>query len=650
MNAKLKTLDKLGLPPMKVSKQKATIDTTKTNFSKLLKWQEYWNSLYQVRKDRERSRNYLLGNQWSDRVVVNGVTMTEEQYIKKQGRVPLTNNQIAQTVKSVIGQFRNNPAETIILARAREKQSVAEMLQNAVEACKTNGKVITLDAAAFREFMISGVVVSRTGYKYIKEKNISDAYVNNCHINRMWFNTDIEDPRGDDIRYIGQFVDAPISNIIATFAVNEADEEIIKKWYEPHYIKESVSNHLTSDKYDTMDFFSSPDNDTVRLYEGWELTGEWRMRIHDPLYATYETKKETNELKKRLEKENLDRITMYTEQGVPLENIPLIKYNRVYEEFWYYYFMTPGGNILKEGETPFTHESHPFTFIAHPLIDGVIKGFVADLIDQQRYINRTIILIDFMISSSAKGVLLVPEDAIPVGMDIEDIAEEWTKFNGVIKIRLKPGAALPQQISANNTNVGVFDLLNMQLGLFEKISGVSGAMQGQKASAGTPAARYIAETQNSLVNLVDLFKTFMEYIETRDYKLLKTITQFYDTERYINVNGTSYSEEAKTYSPMIARSVDVDMKVIEGTSTPIFRQMQDEFLFKLFEAQAIDAELLLQNSSIPMADKLLDQIQKKRAAMQSGQMGGDIPPEMMQMIQQGQDPNTANMMNKALMQ
>lgn len=651
MAQKLRTLDTLGLGKVKHRKSELspTIDEKrKTGFDKLLKYQQYWSELYQLRKERQRSRNYLLGNQWGDTVVVNGQSMTEEAYIKSQGRIPLTNNQILQTVNAVIGQFRNNTPETVVLARAREKQSVAEMLQNAIEACKTNGKSEAVDSAQFREFMVSGAAIGRIGYKYIKEKNRSDAYFSNCHINRMFFNTDIEDPRLDDLRVIGQFVDTSIDNIIATFAQNEADEEVIRKWYEPHWIKEVVSNHLTTSKFDSMDFFHSPENDTVRLFEAWELLGEWRVRIHDPLNATYETKKETKELYARLEKENNDRMMMYTEQGVPLENIPLIDYKRVYEEFWYFYFITPGGNIISEGESPYRHESHPFVMHLHPLIDGVVKGYVSGLIDQQRYINRTIILIDFMISASAKGVLLVPEDAIPAGMDISDFADEWTKFNGVIKIKAKAGTPMPEQIAANNTNIGVFDLLNLQMGLFEKISGVSGAIQGQRPSSGTPASRYAMEAQNSAINLVDLFKTFIEFLESRDQKLLKTIVQFYDTERYIAINGTSYSDEAKTYNPELARSIDCDMKVIEGTSTPVFRQMQDEFLFKLFESQAIDAKMLLQNSSIPMADKLLDQIEKRESAMQGGAMPGQMPPEVMQAIQSGQNPQATKMVQNAL--
>lgn len=64
-------------------------------------------------------------------------------------------------------------------------------------------------------------------------------------------------------------------------------------------------------------------------------------------------------------------------------------------------------------------------------------------------------------------------------MTIEDVAEEWTRYNGIILFKPKPGAPLPQQIAVNSTNVGAYELLNLQMRLLEDISGVHGAMQGK---------------------------------------------------------------------------------------------------------------------------------------------------------------------------
>lgn len=52
---------------------------------------------------------------------------------------------------------------------------------------------------------------------------------------------------------------------------------------------------------------------------------------------------------------------------------------------WYYNYLTPFGDILREGETPYDHKSNPYVFKAYPFIDGEVHSFVGDVIDQQRY-------------------------------------------------------------------------------------------------------------------------------------------------------------------------------------------------------------------------------------------------------------------------
>lgn len=41
------------------------------------------------RKDRERNKRYTYGKQWDDMICVNGEAMSEEEYIERQGSVPL---------------------------------------------------------------------------------------------------------------------------------------------------------------------------------------------------------------------------------------------------------------------------------------------------------------------------------------------------------------------------------------------------------------------------------------------------------------------------------------------------------------------------------------------------------------------------------
>lgn len=49
--------------------------------------------------------------------------------------------------------------------------------------------------------------------------------------------------------------------------------------------------------------------------------------------------------------------------------------------------------------------------------------------------------------ASAKGVLMMPEDSLPDGVSIDDIAESWTEFNGVIVYKPSKSGKIPEQVA-----------------------------------------------------------------------------------------------------------------------------------------------------------------------------------------------------------
>jgi hypothetical protein len=241
-------------------------------------------------------------------------------------------------------------------------------------------------------------------------------------------------------------------------------------------------------------------------------------------------------------------------------------------------------------------------------------------------------LMDFIIGSSAKGVLLVPEEAIPDDMNIDDFAEEWTKHNGVIKIKTKQGVSMPKEITSNASIPGVNDLLSIQLQFMNEISGVSPSMQGQRAPSGTPSSLYAQETQNSTLNTKDYFEAFNAFTRERNWKALKTIIQFYDEERKIALAGNNYSEEAMTYNPDKAKSAEVDVVMSQSADSPVYRGIIEDSLQQFVTAGLLPFELYLKNSTLPYSDKLLTDLdQMKKGMIENGQ----VPPELMNQIGQG---------------
>jgi hypothetical protein len=240
---------------------------------------------------------------------------------------------------------------------------------------------------------------------------------------------------------------------------------------------------------------------------------------------------------------------------------------------------------------------------------------------------------DWIMRASSKGVLLVPEESIG-SMDIEEIADEWSRFNGVIAIKTKNGVPMPQQVANNATNIGITELLQLQLKMFEDISGVNGALQGKMGYSGTSGTLYAQQTQNATMSLLDMLETFSDFVRDAAYKDVKNIQQYYDDRRYFNIAGRNAQ---LVDDPEKIRDVEYDISIVENTSTPAYRQIQNDYLMQFWAAGQITLEQLLENGNFPFSDQLIQSIQAQQEQMAQAQQAQAMSPELMQQVQQGAD-------------
>ena len=276
----------------------------------------------------------------------------------------------------------------------------------------------------------------------------------------------------------------------------------------------------------------------------------------------------------------------------------------------------------------------------YPLVQGRLGNFVEQFIDQQRAINRTATLIDFIRSTSSKGVLVVDDDAFE-SMSREEVIDEYVRYNGVLFVKLKPGQSIDGVVRQYNSGAAVagdFELLNLQLRLINEISGVNSAIQGQPPHAGTPASLYAQQVQNSSLNLKGLLDGFRTFRRRRDAKVMKTLQQYYTDSRYIDLAGAQYSEESKWYDPQKVQDCELDITISEGYNTPAYQMLANDFLMELFRANALDVKTMLENSSFPFAPKILEAIKRnEEAAAQGGALQG-ISPELIAQLQGAGQP------------
>ncbi len=185
---------------------------------------------------------------------------------------------------------------------------------------------------------------------------------------------------------------------------------------------------------------------------------------------------------------------------------------------WHCRWFAPDGRLLDEHDSPFAHASHPFAVKFYPLTDGEVHSFVEDVVDQQKAINRLMVQIDHIMATSAKGVLLFPIDQKPTDMSWTDICERWAQPDGLIPVT-GVGSQMPHQVVTNNDNNGAYQLLQLQMKLFEEVSGVSEALLGKGLSSARGSELYESQVRNATAALTDLFESFGSFITARNNKI-----------------------------------------------------------------------------------------------------------------------------------
>ena len=604
---KLSKIDKVQTPPkqLKTAKKFTKEDENRDLVDKAY---NYWNSLSNIRVERRRNIKYKNGDQWSDivRDPENPSRMIrEEELIVRNGQIPLKHNIIGQVVRNLVGQMLSNPTYSTVFARNEKDQGLSEMLTNALNSCHQINSIQKIDIAIIEELIVSGIGCVKVRYDYFHEKDRHDGKVDSVNINKLFFNSDVEDPRLLDLNFIGQLHEYGIDEIITNFASSTEEEKQIRAIYQ-NAAAPINSIEVGQSRADDVSFHYCIDSSKYRVYEIWQRKGQWIKRIHDPLDGTEEI---TTLTKKEIDDLNKERIDIAIKSGGVGDEVPLIEMYEKYEYYWQVKFIDANGYTLKKLGSPYTHDSHPYVLSIMPMMDGEFKSYIADLIDMQRYINRLLVMIDFSIGASAKGVLMIPEDCIPEGYSVEDFAAEYVKANGVIVYRPSNKGNIPMQISSNSNPASAWNMLHTQLGLIEKVSGVSEAMQG-RVSRSTAASLYEQQVSNGQINYRVVFETFASFIKERDEKLLKTLMQFYTEKRLINIASSDSNDSAKYWEPIDDNKIiDFNLSINQSFDTPIFRMQFEDRLANMLNGGHINFETYLKSSSMPFSKDMLAQIE-----------------------------------------
>ena len=609
----------------------------KTDYELLQRCWQAWNNLEAVRMTRDRAKRYCYGDQWGDtvRVYKNGYyyDMTEREYLKRKGSVPLSNNVMVSILNTLVGMYAKHGTEPVCFARTRSSQSLSDMMSATMQCNWQNTQMEDLLKHALEDYLIGGVMVCRETYED-RTQEIEDSWTDYIEPNYAFWEGG-SDPRHLDLSLIGVLHDESVNDLYKKFAREEYGLSIddLNRIFDidPDNSQTEGTMHNDTNDLSNISFdIPSKRGHYVRVIEAWTTETKYRYQCYDPIAtnesdAYFRIECDDKVLIAELNAKNVERKKQYDLMGVPPEDRAYITAKKVADKYWYYTFMATDGTVLCRGETPYDFKSHPFTVKFYPYVNGEIHPFMGNVIDQQRYINRLIIMNDMAIRSSAKGLMLVPTQVLD-GMTPDEFAEQATEYDGIMFYT--PKATLPNSrpdvITSNAVNLGTNELLQIELNLMREVSNVSGALQGKTPTAGTSASRYAQESQNASTSLYSILKDMESFTECVAQKKCMMIKQYYDNGRPIFNRDNTYPME---YDRLAARDIMFKISIKNAAATASYQNNINDKLDRLLEMGAINIVQYLQNLNEPFADKLLQDVQSQVEDLraQQAEMGQQAP-------------------------
>ena len=448
-----------------------------------------WMNAAGLRQARLRNKRFTYGDQWGDIVKdYQGRLTTEGEHLTHQGCQPITNNLIRQMVKTIVGRFRSQYIK-------REDDNAAP---SPVSKAAQENELDELDSRALEEFLISGCSAQRVETCH-EPGECEHVRVDNVNINRLFCGT-MNDTRAWDCELIGQLHDLNIAQLLRRVAGgNQRKAAWVRRLYTDSAESRlaDFTTRLGADSQLGTDFWHANDG-KCRAIEVWTLESREVIVCHDRREGTLSVEP-ANQIQR-------------------LKSRPEVTTRWDIATVWHCRWFSPMGDLLCEYDSPWKHGCHPFVIKLYPLTDGEVHAVVEDIIDTQKHVNRMISLLDQVMRSSAKGVLLFPETALPDGWTWEDARRCWSSANGLLPYNPRFNDTKPEQISANGTNIGAYQMIELQMKLFEEISGVNGALQG-KTPTGNSVHAYQLQSENASIALSDVFDTFQAFRRQRDRKI-----------------------------------------------------------------------------------------------------------------------------------
>jgi len=430
---------------------------------------------YEKFEEGERNLRYYKGKQWTDE---------ELRKHREQFRRAYVFNEIFNKVDHLIGTQTETRLEINILAKNKEDEKLAELLNNVIKWIEKINNFDFVETTTFTDSIIKGVGI--TGIHW-KQEDINWGYPEIKNYPQYQFFWDLNSVEIDlsDARWMARVQFMPAIKVKEIFPdLSEKDIENINDHslpipYEFEFFERQLLHTYENSKYKLI---------PVIEYYDWQLNPVYSVidRIRDEK-RDFDNLQDAEDYYNGLIDGYVDaNILLLGDDGSP--NVYILESeDRIYRQT-----IMVGNLVLERNDlaTPFFPYDTCFSYFHQ----GDFWSLVNQFISPQDLINRAFSQLDYQLGTSVKGAITVIRSQLDKSFGLEDLRREWSKTSPIIPvldhraIDQKMFGTVPPQLF-DEVNFGLQRLMEYAggrnlLGYTEKAGESGKAVQERAAQAG----------------------------------------------------------------------------------------------------------------------------------------------------------------------
>lgn len=556
------------------------------------------------RSETTEAFGLVAGDQWDE---------TVRNDLEADNRPVFTFNRVAGFIRGICGLETSTRTSATVFAREIDDSGVADVRNAAIRYVRESCDADDEESDAFKDMLICGLGWTETLFT-TEEDPEGEIVIERVDPAHMRWDTSARKRGLADRRWNARIKWLPYDTIKDVWGKKKADEIAATATTDTEFLEDLFGK--AHDATEAHNYEAEGGNivhtNNIPVVQFQYVKTAFFMSFTNPLTGAVE----------EVSEDDYDEIeAKFAANGIVLDGARIK--HRQYRQLIY-----SGGTELEEAELP----CRGFTFNVITGVrdrnNGSWYGFIRDLMDPQRWINKFFSSMADVVASQAKGGLLAEADAFVDKANAEnDWANPrsivWLKRDGLNKIKERTNAGVP---------AGLNQLLDFTVSSLPQVAGVNLEFLGM-ASREQPGVLEHQRKQAAIATLAEFFNALRLYRKQQTRVLLQFIDEFISDGRLIRIVGKKDARYVQ-----LARapgSLKYDVVVDEAPTSPDQKERTWMAMQQLLPVAA--------NLGLPVPPQVLEYAPLPRALIDDwlkfAEEGG-MPPQarakMQQLEQQAQ--------------